>query len=112
MSVDTTTLLVRRRLAASTAGLAAFVVLGPIATDKTWAQPWLFVGIGLAVSATFLEPYFGTPRSAIANAAGGIGACVGADHGGIDGLWIALTASLGVVMIAGIVAAISRATAL
>ena len=92
--------------------MAAFVVLGLVATDKTWAQPWLFVGVGLAVSATFLEPYFGTPRAAIANAAGGIGACVGADHGAIDGLWLALTVFLGVVMVAGVVAAISRATEL
>src|SRR3954471_16898593 len=98
MRVDTATLLVRRRLVASSIGSAAFVVLGLIATDKTWGQPWLFVGMGLAVSATFLEPYFGTPRAAIANAAGGIGACVGAEHGAIDGLWIALTVFLGVVM--------------
>lgn len=100
-------LLVRRRLAASSIGFVAFALLGVTATEHAWDQPWFFVGLGIAVSATFLEPYFGTPRAAIANAAAGIGACVGADVGAIEELWIVLAGFFGTVMLAGVTAAAS-----
>jgi hypothetical protein len=112
MNGGAATLLVRRRLVAVSIGFAAFTVLGVLATADTWAQPWFFVGLGVAVSATFLEPYFGTPRAAIANASAGIGACVGADPGAIEGLWIALAAFFGVVTLAGIIAAVGRVPAI
>lgn len=71
------------------------------------SQPWLFVGIGMALSATFLEPYFSTPRAATVNAVGGIAACVSADVGDIQALWAGLVAFLVLVFLAGAVAAVT-----
>jgi hypothetical protein len=97
---------VRRRLLASIAGTSIFVALGLIGGAEG-NQPWLFVGIGMALSATFLEPYFSTPRAATVNAVGGIAACAGADVGEIQGLWIGLIVFLVIVFLTGAIAAIT-----
>jgi hypothetical protein len=96
--------LVRRRLFAAAIGLAIFVVLGLVGTTDAWRQPWLFVGLGIALSATFLEPYFSTPRAAVVNSLGGIAACVGADTGSIEDLWLGLAIFFGVVLVTGAIA--------
>ncbi|HVQ60039.1 MAG TPA: DUF87 domain-containing protein [Solirubrobacterales bacterium] len=97
---------VRRRLLASLPGAAVFVALGLIGGAED-SQPWLFVGIGMALSATFLEPYFSTPRAATVNSVGGIAACVSADVGEIQSLWTGLIVFLGIVFLAGAVAALT-----
>jgi hypothetical protein len=97
---------VRRRLLAAMPGTIAFVVLGLIGGAED-SQPWLFVGVGMALSATFLEPYFSTPRAATVNAVGGIAACVSADAGDIQPLWTGLIAFLVVVFLAGALAAVT-----
>lgn len=96
--------MVRRRLAAAAFGSIAFVGLGLVSGADT-GQPWLFVGIGMAFSATFLEPYFSTPRAATVNAVGAIAACASADMGDIQGLWFGLIGFLAVVLLAGTIAA-------
>lgn len=105
MRLSSTPLLVRRRLIPAAVGFAIFACLGLVATDDTWAQPWFFVGLALVVSTTFLEPYFGNARAAIGNAAAGVGACAGAEPGGIQELWIALVIFLCVVALSGMIAA-------
>lgn len=82
-------------------------MLGVLGTDDVWAQPWLFVGLGAALSATFVEPYFGTPRAAILNAVGGIGASAGANPRSVQELWIGLGIFFGAVLVAGVTAAIT-----
>jgi hypothetical protein len=96
--------LVRRRLFAAAVGFAIFAALGLVGTTDAWRQPWLFVGLGIALSATFLEPHFSTPRAAVVNSLGGIAACVGADTGSIDDLWIGLAVFFGVILVAGAIA--------
>jgi hypothetical protein len=95
---------VRRRLAAGLPGFAIFLVLGLAGTDDTWQQPWLFVGFGLMLSVTFVEPFFSTPRAAVLNAAGGIAAAIGADHGHLEGLWYGLLGLMVLVFLAAVVA--------
>lgn len=87
-------------------GFALFLFLGLVGTDDSFRQPWLFVGLGTVLSATFLEPYFSTPRAAVVNAAGALAASVSAKTGSLDGLWLALQLALGLILVSGIVATI------
>jgi Helicase HerA, central domain len=98
---------VRQRLLPAGVGFAAFTVLGALGSSEFWTQPWFFVGLGTAVSATFVEPYFAKPQDAIVNSAGGIGAVAGVETSPVDGLWLMTLFGLIIIALAGITAAIS-----
>lgn len=98
---------VRRRLLSAVPGTAVFIALGLLGVSDTWHQPWLFVGVGMALSATFLEPYFSTPRAATVNSVGGIAACIAANTQGVTELWLALIAFLTIIFLSGATASIT-----
>jgi hypothetical protein len=106
MHGDSIRSVVRRRLLFALPGLAAFLVLGFIVTDQTWHQPWLSIGLGMALSAVFVEPYFATPRAAIVNGAAAVLALVAIDRTSVEGLWVVMLAIAAMVCIAGLVATI------
>jgi hypothetical protein len=97
---------VRRRLYVALVGLVVFTALGSRYTTQFWTQSWFFIGIGMAASATFLEPFFAKPQHAIVNALGGIGAVAAVDKAPITGLWLTFLGALVVILIAGIAATV------
>lgn len=98
---------IRTRLAAATVGLALFAALGTVFSSTPWTDSWFYIGVGMALSATFVEPFFTKPQDAIVNSVAGIGAIASVEINPIEGLWFAFLAVLLGVAIAGAVAAVS-----
>jgi len=111
MDLHKGTFLVRRRLIAVIPGLAAFVLLGLAGTDTIGDPPWLSVGIGMALSATFVEPYFAGPRAAVVNGAAGALAVQSTARAPVETLWWILLLFLVLVALAGVTASITPAGA-
>jgi Helicase HerA, central domain len=85
--------LVRRRLIVATPAVIIFVCLGLVGVEDLGNPPWLSVGLGMALSAVFLEPYFAGPRSALVNGAAAALAILSMSRGDINALWwVALAA--------------------
>jgi hypothetical protein len=97
---------VRRRLPPALIGFALFVGLGAFDDSHVWSQAWFFIGLGLFLSATFVEPFFSRPQDSIVNAAGGIGAFVGVERSPIEGLWFAYLACMIVILLCGLAATV------
>jgi hypothetical protein len=104
--------MVRRRLYSAVPGLIAFVVLGLIATDVDLTRPWLSVGIGMALSATVVEPYFAGPRAAVINGAAGVIALIESPSEPVVTMWWILLAAVAAVAIAGLIATVTSDGAL
>jgi hypothetical protein len=97
---------VRNRLYAALPGLVLFTAFGAWYSTP-WEEPWFFVGVGMMVSATFVEPFFTKPQDAIVNGAAGIGAVASLDTAPVAGLWIAWLVVLGGIVGAGLTATVS-----
>lgn len=97
----------RHRLLAALPGFLAFVVLGYFFEHDLVAQGWFYVGLGLAISAVFVEPFFSRPQDAIVNSAAGIGAFAALDHRHAVVLWWGYLGVCVVLLLAGMAAAIS-----
>ncbi len=100
-------MLVRRRLRSAFAGLVAFLVFGAFDHWPFWGDTWFFVGLGVFLSATFVEPFFSRPQDAIVNAVGGLGAYLSVDRGSIESLWTAFLAVMLVLAAAGMYASLA-----
>ncbi len=85
-----------------------FVVLGLLGTDGIGNPPWLSVGIGMALSAVFLEPYFAGPRSALVNGAAAALAILSTPKGEIETLWWISLVALVCIAILGLVASVTH----
>lgn len=103
--------LVRRRLVGAVPGFAVFALMGFAGFSES-NQPWFFVGLGLVLSATFVEPYYRGPRTALVNSGAALAAYPGIDTGAVEGLWLVLLAFLALVFLAGVTAAITSQGAL
>ncbi|HYI79530.1 MAG TPA: DUF87 domain-containing protein [Thermoleophilaceae bacterium] len=84
-----------------------FVTLGLIGTDTIGDPPWLSVGIGMALSATFMEPYFAGPRAAVVNGAAGALAVQSTARAPVETLWWILLIFFLIVALAGLAASIT-----
>jgi hypothetical protein len=80
---------VRRRLLPALAGVAVFLVLGRLSDPAFFHTVPFAVGLGTAVSATFLEPFFARPQDALMNGAGALIAYLAIDRGPNHSLWTA-----------------------
>jgi hypothetical protein len=100
--------LVRRRLVVATPAAVIFVVLGLVGTDNVGNPPWLSVGLGMALSAVFLEPYFAGPRSAVVNGAAAALAILSTPKGEIETLWWISLVALVVIAVLGLVASVTH----
>lgn len=98
---------VRRRLPAAVVGLALFTALGALGEDQFWRATWFYIGVGMVLSATFVEPFFSRPQDAIVNAVAGISLFVAADKQPVLGLWIAYLGCLILVLAAGMFSSIA-----
>lgn len=96
----------RQRLIPALIGFVAFTILGAIGYSHFWNEAWFFIGLGTAVSATFVEPYFAKPQDAIVNSAGGMGAIASVDTSPVGALWTATLIAFIVIFLAGVTAAI------
>lgn len=90
---------VRSRAAAAAVGFLVFVLLGRMYEPELWTAWWFYVGLGTALSAVFVEPFFNRPQDAIVNGVGALAAYWAAERPGIDVLWtgfalVACTAAL------------------
>ena len=99
--------LVRRRLVAAVPGFVLFSAMGFIGLSSDSDQAWFFIGLGLALSATFIEPYYRGPRTAIVNSGAALASYAGIDTGSVEALWIAMLVFLLLVLIAGVTASVS-----
>jgi hypothetical protein len=88
-------------------GLTLFVALGAIDDGRFWSETWFFAGLGVFLSATFVEPFFSRPQDAIVNAVGGITIFVGAQRDPIEGLWLTFVAAMVVLVVAGVWASLT-----
>jgi hypothetical protein len=68
-------------------GLVAFALLGRVFRRDVFAEGWFYVGLGMAVSAVFIEPFFASAQDAIVNGAGGLAAFVALPHKPVLLLW-------------------------
>jgi hypothetical protein len=102
---------IRRRLPGTLAGFVLFVALGAFDDAHVWRQPWFFIGLGMFLSAVFVEPFFSRPQDAIVNAAGGIGIFVGVQRSPIQALWIGYLSCMIAILLAGVGASVMRDTA-
>lgn len=100
--------LVRRRLLVATPAAIIFVALGLIGTDGIGNPPWLSVGLGMALSAVFLEPYFAGPRSALANGAAAALAILSTPRGEIETLWWISLVGMGCIATLGLIASVTH----
>jgi len=98
---------VRRRLLPAGIGFLLFAILGGLGSPHFWNESWFYIGLGTALSATFVEPYFAKPQDAIVNSAGGIGAVASVETDPVTGLWLAFLATLVLIFVAGATAAIA-----
>lgn len=94
----------RRRAVPALAGLIVFVVLGRAADIAFYREWWFFVGLGTALSATFVEPFFSRPQDGLINGLGGLGAFFSANHRGVEPLWDSYGVACGIVVLASLVA--------
>lgn len=78
---------VRDRLKTAVPAFVVFTALGVIVDPGFWGQWWWYVGLGLTLSTVFIEPFFGSARSGIANSLAGIGAFWSASKEGLEPLW-------------------------
>lgn len=101
--------LVRRRLLVATPAVVAFVCLGLIGVDGIGDPPWLSVGIGMALSAVFLEPYFAGPRSALVNGAAAALAVLSTSRGDIEAIWWMALAAMASIALLGLAASVTHA---
>jgi Helicase HerA, central domain len=99
--------LVRRRLAAAVPGFVLFSAMGFAGLSSDSNQAWFFIGLGLALSATFIEPYYRGPRTAIVNSGAAFASYAGINTGSVEALWIAMLVFLLLVLIAGVTASVS-----
>ncbi|MDQ3724651.1 MAG: DUF87 domain-containing protein [Actinomycetota bacterium] len=107
MDLHKGTYLVRRRLIAAVPAILVFVCLGLIGADDVGNPPWLSVGLGMALSAVFLEPYFAGPRSAVVNGAAAALAVLSAPKGDISLLWWVALAAMASIAVLGLIASIT-----
>ena len=101
--------LVRRRLVVTTPAVVAFVGLGLLGLDDIGDPPWLSVGLGMALSAVFLEPYFAGPRSALVNGAAAALAVLSTSRGGIETIWWTALAAMVSIAVLGLAASVTHA---
>ncbi len=101
--------LVRRRLLVATPAVVAFVCLGLIGVEGIGDPPWLSVGLGMALSAVFLEPYFAGPRSALVNGAAAALAVLSTSRGNIEAIWWMALAAMVSIAVLGLAASVSHA---
>lgn len=78
---------VRSRAVAGAVGFLVFVLLGRMYEPELWTAWWFYVGLGTALSAVFVEPFFNRPQDAIVNGAGALAAYWAAERSGTDVLW-------------------------
>jgi hypothetical protein len=104
--MDARTLEVRRRLPAAAVGLLGFIILG------RWFDPRFFetvtfgIGVGIVLSATFLEPFFTRPQDALVNSAAGVVAFIGISKSPETSLWLAFVVFLVAVFFAALTAVV------
>lgn len=98
---------IRRRLIPGLVGLALFVGFGALYESHVWREPWFFIGVGVFLSATFVEPFFTRPQDAIVNTVGGIGAFFSSQTSAIHGLWLAYLGCMIAILLAGVTATIA-----
>lgn len=105
-----TPVFVRRRLAAASIGFGAFCALGFAGSSEPWSeqQVWFVVGLGIALSFTFVEPYFATPGATVVNALGALGASLSVSTDPVGGLWFTFQAFSALVLVAGIAGSLTR----
>jgi hypothetical protein len=101
--------LVRRRLVVTTPAVVAFVGLGLLGMEDIGDPPWLSVGLGMALSAVFLEPYFAGPRSALVNGATAALAVLSTSRGAIETIWWTALAAMVSIAVLGLAASVTHA---
>lgn len=100
-------MLARRRLVPAALGFAVFVALGALDTSHFWREPWFFIGLATALSATFAEPYFTRPQDAILNGSAAIGAFFAVTRDPIESLWFVYLAVAAAVLATGLFATLT-----
>src|SRR4051812_43196543 len=98
----------RDRIWPSVIGIIVFTALGSLADPKFWNETWFFVGLGVALSATFVEPHFVKPQDVIVNTAGALGALLAFRGESFGLLWLSLLTGVVTVGVASGVAALVR----
>ena len=98
----------RDRIWQALIGVAAFTALGLISDWVFWKEGWFFIGLGVAASATFVEPHFVKPQDAIVNAAGGIGALFALEREPFQILWAVIFGAVLLVAASAVAAALMR----
>lgn len=96
---------VRSRAVGGLVGFIAFVAIASAFEARFWSAWWFYVGLGMTISAVFLEPFFHRPQDAIVNGAGAVGAFWAAGRSDAELLWGLFAAAAVAVMVAGISAA-------
>lgn len=104
--------LVRRRLIVATPAVIVFVCLGLVGVEDIGNPPWLSVGLGMALSAVFLEPYFAGPRSALVNGAAAALAILSTSQGEISALWWVALAGMLCIAALGLTASVTHSGSL
>jgi hypothetical protein len=97
---------VHARFVAGTVGLVAFTVLGHESDSTFSSEWWYWVGVGTAVGAVFIEPYFTKPQDAIYNSLGGLVAWLTAARNEMAPLWTAFGIVWAFTLVAGVLAAL------
>jgi Helicase HerA, central domain len=100
-------MLVRHRLVSGLIGLVLFTCLGAIAQPAFWEETWFYIGFGLFLSATFVEPHFARPQDAVVNASGGVIAYLTSVHDPVELLWLAFLFSSVCILLAALVATLT-----
>jgi len=82
----------RARAAIALGAMVIFTIAGSrvTASGSPFVQTWFGVGAGTALAATFSEPFWTAPRSALINAAGGILVVVATHPQNLRIVWISL----------------------
>lgn len=99
---------VRQRAVPAAVGLLLFVTFGAISDPKFWTEWWFFVGLGVAVSTTFVEPFFTRAQDGLINGVGAIGAYWSADRADLLSMWSVFFVLACVVSIGSLLAALLR----
>ncbi len=96
---------VRVRATAGTLGVLLFVVVGRGYESDFYASWWFFVGLGMAISAVFLEPHVSRPQDAIFNGVGALAAAASAPDGPSI-LWAAYVSAAVLALLSGLLASL------
>lgn len=92
------------RAVANLPGLVVYVACALAVGESSFVSWWFFVGLGICVSAVFIEHHFATPQGAVVNSVACLGAYLSAERSPVNTLWTLYLILLLSTLVAGLLA--------